>query len=205
MEKVNNKVLVRELVLFVYVVCLSSCNLDMQKGRYYQYYIGTMKIVNPVAVEMGTDSFYVCSDSILYCCNDSDWLCRDDVFPYIYFAEDSEPYETYFPRKKISQEICFQTGYPSFYEWGEVNGYPVYRFYFGTNTFECYMQASDKFKYCFDPVHIDVDIESKGLSMDTIDADEEFYDCPMREKEYRLVVRKKYNIFQILKLKNSRL
>ena len=76
---------VKQIVLFIYFLGLCSCNNTMQQGRSYRYYVGTMKIENPVLVEFEdqNDRWYVCPDSALCYCNDSNWTHRDDVFPYI--------------------------------------------------------------------------------------------------------------------------
>ena len=62
-----------QLVLFTCIVGLCSCSNSSQQGRYYRYYVGTMKIENPVLVEFENcdDMWFVCPDSALYCCNDS--------------------------------------------------------------------------------------------------------------------------------------
>ena len=83
----KNKIVVRMTILLTSIAWLTACSLNLQRNKYYQYYVGNIKIENPVVVEIGVDSIYVCPDSILYCCNDSDWLCRDEVYPYLLFVD----------------------------------------------------------------------------------------------------------------------
>ena len=186
-------------ILLTSIAWLTACSLNLQRNKYYQYYVGNIKIENPVVVEIGVDSIYVCPDSILYCCNDSDWLCRDEVYPYLLFVDvDDYQNPTYFPRKRLSQLGLFQNKYIPFHENGQINGYPIYRFYYNVNTFECYMQAMDE---CWFGRAIDIDIDyPMGEYSGSYD---DSNNLSQTEKTYRLVVRQKNNIFQIMTLKQK--
>lgn len=189
---------VKQLVL-LFIFCigplLSSCN-RMQQNRYYRYYVGTMKIENPVLVEFEEldDKWYVCPDSALYCCNDSNWLQRNDVFPYVSVVEMGEPVMTYFPRKQLSHLAFFMYKYPSYYEYSRQHNYIVHYFYYDLNMFECYMEATDIFM--FDNL-VDVDFDfSDSQSSRTDDI------CSKSDQfTYRFVVHERYSIFQIIRLK----
>ncbi len=176
-------------ILLIFYILLTSCTSQI-KTRYYQYYIGTMEIENAIIVEFPErDTLFVCPDSIIYCCNDSDWLCRHDVFPYLLVAENSSQTPTYFPQKKLCQLLYFQKGYYPFYKCKEQTNknFTTYHFFYGLNKFECYMQAiNGRWFDITDPFHLDPYADS--------------LDYLSYGKEYRLVVRHKYNIFQILKL-----
>lgn len=168
---------------------LYSCSNSLQQGRYYQYYVGTMKIEKPILVEFENqnDTWYVSPDSALYCCNDSSWLCRNDVFPYLPIVEFNPLLPTYFPRKELRHLAYFQWNYIPFYESDRINHHTIYRFYYDINTFECYMQETNGW--------LDQD------DIDVVEIDNASYDFQKREKKYRMVVRQKYNILQILRLK----
>ena len=192
----KNTILVRakQLVLFISFVLLCSCNNTMLQSGYYQYYVGTMKIENPVVVEFEKRNdigyWYVCPDSALYCSNDSDWLYRKDVFPYLPIVEFNPLLPTYYPRKELSHLTNFQWNYIPFYESGEIKNHAIYRFYYDANTFECYMQAIGW------EIGGDVDVELTTDEVDNVPNN-----IRIREEQYRMVVRQKYNIFQILRLK----
>lgn len=181
------------IVLFICCIGLFSCN-KMQQSRYYRYYVGTMKIENPVLVEFEEldDKWYVCPDSALYCCNDSDWLNREDVFPYVSVVEIGEPMMTYFPRKQLIHLAFFIYKYPSYYEYSKLNNYTLHHFYYDLNIFECYMEATDIFTFD-NLVEVDVDNLAFQESDDICSKANEFM--------YRLVVRDRYSVFQILRLK----
>ena len=166
----------------------------MQQSRYYRYYVGTMKIENPVLVEFEdlNDKWYVCPDSALCYCNDSNWTNREDVYPYISVVEIGEPVMTYFPRKQINHLAYFMYNYPPYYEYSKKQNYTIYHFYYDLNMFECYMEATDI--YMFDNlVEFDIDYIDNQETFNNYRTADEF--------TYRLVVRDKYNIFQILRLK----
>lgn len=85
----KNNISFQLIIICIISTLLYSC--QHMTGTFYQYYIGTLKIRNPVLLEFENyDKMYVCSDSILYCCNDSDWINRKDVFPYIITIENNE-------------------------------------------------------------------------------------------------------------------
>lgn len=192
----NNKIMVRVKQLILFTTCIigiCSCS-RMQNSRYYRYHVGTMKIEKPVLVEFKkqADGWFVCPDSALYCCNDSNWLHRNDVFPYANVIGLDEPVITYFPRKQFTHLAYFMYKYTPCYEYSKKNNYTIHHFYYDLNIFECYMEATDI--HMFDYL-VDNDIEysnNQGLYNHHRDA-EEF--------TYRMVVRDKYNIFQILLLK----
>lgn len=171
----------------------------MQNNNYYQYYIGNMVIENPIVIEIKDqdDMWYVCSDSILYCCHDSNWLYRDDVFPYLPIADNNSTFLTYYPRKKLSHYTYFQVGYIPFYEYGNISNHTIYKFYYGINSFECYMQTTEECRYMsFD----DIDLINDKSNYDNIN---DFNAKLIYQRKYRMVVRQKYNIFQILQLKRK--
>lgn len=194
----KNKIMVRviQLALFTCFVGLCSCSNSSQQGRYYRYYVGTMKIENPVLVEFenSDDMWFVCPDSALYCCNDSDWVHRDDVFPYRSVVEIGEPIMTYFPRKQLNHLAYFMYAYSPYYEYGKKNSHSVYHFYYDLSMFECYMEAIDI--DMFDNL-VDDDVEYSDTRTT--------HDLSVKTKEfaYRLVVRDKYNLLQILRLKTK--
>lgn len=166
----------------------------MQQSRYYRYYVGTMKIENPVLVEFEdlNDKWYVCPDSTLCYCNDSNWTNREDVFPYISVVEIGEPVMTYFPREQINHLAYFMYNYSPYYEYSKKQNYTIYHFYYDLNMFECYMEATDI--YMFDNlVELGIDYSDNQETFNNYRKADEF--------TYRLVVRDKYNIFQILRLK----
>lgn len=190
----KNKIIfrVKLLVIFLCFIGLYSCSNSMQQRRYYRYYVGTMRIKNPVIVEMGFDSIYVCPDSALYCCNDSNWTHRDDVFPYVSVVEIGEPVMTFFHRKQINHIAYFMYKYLPYYEYSKKYNYTIHHFYYDLDMFECYMEATDI--YMFDHL-VDVDYDYSDY--------QELSDncCKAKEFTYRLVVRDKYSISQILRLK----
>lgn len=175
----------------------------MQKDRYYQYYVGSIKIENPMIVELedyGENKWYVCPDSVLNSCNLSDWRYREDVYPYLHIVGDNPHFTTYFPYKKLRYLMCFQYGYYPYYECGQVNNNKTYKFIYDTNTFDCFMQETDE---CWHASLYDIDVDQSYVFMDSISCNNSSY-CQHRfEKEYRLVVRQRYNIFQILRLKRK--
>lgn len=174
------------LALFI-MVGVVSCRPTMRHVNYNLYYIGDVKISNPVLVEFPylCVSQYVCPDSILYCINDSDWLYRDDVFPYI---EDVAAPTIYFPHKKVSHSPCFQYGYLP-YEEDSIDyntDYQLYHFHYGINTFECYME-----------LNVDEDCND----YDFVVQPEDYSVNPLRYREYRLVMHQKFSLLQIICLK----
>lgn len=202
MEKDKNMVRVIQLALVMGFVGFCSCCNSIEQGKYYQYYIGTMKIKNPILVQLEEQSnmWYVCPDSALYCCNDLDWLCRDDVFPYLPIVEFNSLLRTYYPRKELSQMPYFQWDYFPFYESERINNHTIFRFYYDVNTFECYMQATNESWLDWDD---DIDI---GVSkFEQIDVEPNYISNrnPNCESNYKMVVRQKHNIFQIMRLKRK--
>jgi hypothetical protein len=159
-----------------------------------------MKIENPVLVEFENqdDKWYVCPDSALYCCNDSDWVHRDDVFPYRSVVEIGEPIMTYFPRKHLNHLAYFMYAYSPYYEYGKKNSHSVYHFYYDLSMFECYMQAINGKWSDWDD---DIDIEVSNPNQTDIKSYSAEIKDSNQEQIYRMVVRQKYNIFQIMRLK----
>lgn len=192
----KSKIMVRVSLffLFLFLIGLSSCSNNMQQSRYYRYYVGTMKIENPVLVEFEDqeDKWYVCPDSALCYCNDSNWTHRDDVFPYVSVVEIGEPVMTYFPRKQINHIAYFMYKYLPYYEYSKKYNYTIHHFYYDLDMFECYMEATDI--YMFDNL-VDVDYDYSDYQELSNNC------CKAKEFTYRLVVRDKYNIFQIMRLK----
>lgn len=189
-----------QLVLFVCFIGLCSCNGTMQQSRYYRYYVGSIKIENPVLVEFEkqVDMWFVCPDSALYCCNDSDWLYRDDVFPYRSVVEVGEPIMTYFPRKQLGYLKYVMYGYSAYYEYGKMNNHIVHHFYYDLSTFECYMEATDI--NMFDNL-VEDDIDYSDADDSYVSKRSGDFHGKNQEYMYRLVVRDKYNIYQIWRLK----
>ena len=187
---------VKQIVLFIYFLGLCSCNNTMQQGRSYRYYVGTMKIENPVLVEFEdqNDRWYVCPDSALCYCNDSNWTHRDDVFPYVSVVEIGIPEMTYFPRKQLNHLAYFMYRYLPYYEYSKKYNYTIHHFYYDLSMFECYMEAIDI--DMFDNL-VDDDVEYSDTRTT--------HDLSVKTKEfaYRLVVRDKYNLLQILRLKTK--
>lgn len=190
----KNKIMVRvkQLILIACMMGLWSCSNRMQQGRYYRYYVGNMKIEKPVLVEFEdqNDRWYVCPDSALCYCNDSNWTHRDDVFPYVSVVEIGVPMMTYFPRKQINHLAYFMYKYLPHYEYSKEHNYTIHHFYYELDMFECYMEATDI--YMFDNL-VDVDYDYLDYREPSDDYSKE------KEFTYRLVVRDKYNIFQILR------
>lgn len=189
-----------QLVLFVCFIGLCSCNGTMQQSRYYQYYVGTMKIENPVLVEFenSDDMWFVCPDSALYCCNDSDWLYRDDVFPYLPVVEFNPLLPTYFPHRKLCHWAYFQWNYIPFHESKRINNHTICRFYYDVNIFECYMQATNG---RWSDWEDDIDVEVSSSEQTDVESNCGTIHHSNHELIYRMVVRQRYNIFQIMKLK----
>lgn len=198
----KNKILVRiiQLTLVICFVGLCSCTNRMQQCRYYQYYVGTMRIDNPVLVEFEKqdDMWFVCSDSALYCCNDSDWLNRDDVFPYLPVVEFNSLFPTYFPRKELSHLAYFQWNYVPFYKCERIDNHTICRFYYDVNLFECYMQALDEEWNNLDD---DIDIGVSKAKMKEAKQNNISKSISNCKGNYKIVVRQKLNIFRIMMLK----
>ena len=91
---VKNKVSIRIIVLILvgvgilYIIVVSSPRL-LPPNYCYRYSLGKMEIENPVGVSIdGKD--YVCPDSAVKYCSDSNWINRADVHPYIFMVEEDE-------------------------------------------------------------------------------------------------------------------
>ena len=200
MAKNNIMVRVIQFALFTCFVGLCSCSNSSQQGRYYRYYVGTMKIENPVLVEFENcdDMWFVCPDSALYCCNDSDWVHRDDVFPYLPVVEYNPLLPTYFPQRELRHLAYFQWSYIPFYECKRIQNHTICRFYYDVSTFECYMQAINGKWSDWDD---DIDVEVSNPNQTNIKSYSAEIKDSNQEQIYRMVVRQKYNIFQIMRLK----
>ena len=185
----KSKIMVRmnPLVVLLLLFILSSCQSEINH-TYYQYYMGVMNIENPVLVEFkGSEQLYVCPDSTLKYCCDSNWIQRKDVYPYLLMVENTRQRPTLFNRFQLSKFHYFNRGYYPYYMYKELQNIIFYRFYYNIEVFEVYMQATEGYWY---------DIADPYFQNPYADS----YDYFSYGKEYRLVVKPHYNLFQILKL-----
>lgn len=186
----KSKIMVRiTLLVMLILFMLSSCQSEINQD-YYRYYIGIKKIENPVLVVFkGDEQSYVCPDSALKYCCDSNWNQRKDVYPYLPVAENTQQHPTLFHRGQISSFLFFNYYYFPYYEFNELHNGNIflYKFHYDIEKFEVYMQAIDGYWY---------DIADPYFQNPYADS----YDYFSYGKEYRLVVKPHYNLFQILKL-----
>ena len=186
----NNKFVQIALCL---LIALSSCQNESIPTHYYRYYIGQLKIDNPHLVRFRNlpieEGWFVCPDSAFHYCTDPDWSERDDVFPY--FPRLIE--QGNFDMDKCYEKTYFKHWYdclPIFYE---RSSYAIYntsvhisdsvtisKFFFGLNTFEAYMQATEPYFTCSDSLTDD------DLECDVFDV------CGYNDK-YHIVVRQHYS------------
>lgn len=191
-NKIHIQVALLALLVLLFCVYILMFNEKKQLQKsYYQYHIGVMHIEHPILVEfVEKDMWYVCPDSVLYCCNDSNWLFRDDVFPYLLVAFNTEQQPTYYPQ--IPKSMYSQQGYYPYYKSAKQisDKFTIYHFYYGLNKFDCYLEAKNGFWY---------DVTDPCFQNPWADEFNYF----QYSKEYQMVVQHKYNIFQLFCLKQK--
>lgn len=198
----KNKVIYRHVILLL-ILFLSSCNSDNIENGYYRYWLGEIRIDNPILVSFhnlyGKDfidpaeTAFVCPDSIIYCCLDSNWRRRDDVYPYIAFLDEPGDLQPSYRNKTFNIRRLFEKFIP-YYPFETTDDTDTttcevsfYKFHYNLNTFDAYMQAVDG--YFYDPS--DPNFE---------DAEADCYNAFAYSNRYRIAVRHHYSLWQIIKL-----
>ena len=92
---VKDKVCVRViclvlLVIGVLFIFIAHSQHSPLRNYCYRYSLGRIEIDNPVIVSFDGME-YVCPDSAVKYCSDSNWINRNDVYPYILTVEECEP------------------------------------------------------------------------------------------------------------------
>ena len=183
--------LISQILAFFIVFLFCSCKPTM-KSNYYQYYLGTIDIDDPVMVSFAnSDTLYVCPDSVLYCCRDSNWTNRRDVYPYLPIVENTEQTPTHLPYFQLSRYDFYNKGYHPYYKCEEqpVEDVTIYHFYYNLTKFELYMQAKGGYWYDLS------DPNRKDVSADCLDGF-------AYSTEYRMAIKHHYSLVQVLKLRH---
>lgn len=190
-DKVSIRIIVLILVVvgILYIIVVSSPRL-LPPNYCYRYSLGKIEIENPVGVSIDRNE-YVCPDSAVKYCSDSNWINRADVHPYIFMVEEDEL--PVFYSSLLHKTRFWDKYYYSFYYADTVSqcykqNIKIFRFYYDITTFDAYMQATYMYWY------VSEDPEWSDPSSDSCDA----YAYSDR---YRIAVRQHYTTWQIIQLR----
>ncbi|MDD3404760.1 MAG: hypothetical protein PHH23_00605 [Paludibacteraceae bacterium] len=191
------------VILIVFLCFLLLCllgeilyrNFRVSNKIFFQYYIGKIKIENPIGININ-EKYYVFSDSLLNYCHTADFFSRPDVFEYNYksnFITEIEDYSSYYP------SIFFKSGFwDTFYHrdtflYSLNDSISVFGFYFDKEVFLLSLQNDATWVDPRMPLNINMD----SIDLNMYDQ----WDSLVYSNKYKLTVRPDYNVIEILKLR----
>lgn len=213
------------LVIGVLFIFIAHSQHPLLRNYCYRYSLGKIEIDNPVIVSFDGRE-YVCPDSAIMYCSDSNWINRNDVYPYILTVEEGEPIsyssllhktrpwdEHYYPFYVDTLSSYYKPDTTYIYKsdgsiwrktsttsWFQIDSADI-------NAYFQYKPDTTIYRFYYNINIFDAYMQSLyGYWYDSsdpnmIDPDADFYDAFAYSTRYRIVVRQHYTTWQIIQLR----
>lgn len=227
---VKNKVSIRItcLVLFIIstlLICIAHSQHLPLRNYYYRYSIGRIEIDNPVIVSFDGKE-YVCPDSAITYCSDSNWINRNDVYPYVFMVEEGKPvsYSSFLHKTRLWDEHYYPfyvDTISSYYKGDTTYMYKSDGSIWRKTSTASWLQidsldvvARSKYKpdttiyrFYYNINTFDAYMQSlfgywyDSSDPDILNPDADYYDAFAYSTQYRIAVRQHYTTWQIIQLR----
>lgn len=214
------------LVISALFICIAHSQHPLLRNYCYRYSLGRIEINNPVIVSFDGRE-YVCPDSAIMYCSDSDWINRNDVYPYVFMAEERRKPISY--SSLLHKTRLWDKHYYPFYVDTISSYYKLYTtcmyksdgsIWRKTNTMSWlqidssnivarsqYKPDTTIYRFYYDINTFDAYMQSlfgywyDPSDPDMINPDADCYDAFAYSTQYRIAVRQHYTTWQIIQLR----